>query len=376
MSSVTPESLALAAQAALKDSLKVLPGESVVIITNPGLEAYTLSQALYQKATLMGAKPLLVVQDSCNADEEAHPAVIGALGSEPQVFISISEKKLGKDGNGLKKPYRYGGRRFSHISELLIAGKGCSRGFWAPGITVERFCEAVPLNYEIVSLQCWQIKRLLDEALALQITAPGGTDIQFSVKRQGVFLEDGNFTRKGRGGSLPTGEVFLFPVPGTAHGRIVYDGSIVNSESGLLLTEPIDTHWEAGFMKSLEGGDQGQQIEEMLSRSESTAQDRENRGFLPRGRGSVYGQNARSLGEFGIGLNPQLKVRGEPLLDQKVLGACHFSLGNTRGSEAPSVLQLDGLVMKPTIRLILPGEKELVLFQEGQLMVHVEKDKT
>jgi leucyl aminopeptidase (aminopeptidase T) len=83
--------------------------------------------------------------------------------------------------------------------------------------------------------------------------------------------------------------------------------------------------------------------------------------------GAVYRKNARNIGELGIGLNPQAKISGNMLEDEKAFKTCHFAIGHNYDEDAPSLIHLDGLVKLPTIAAIMPDGSERRIETDGNL---------
>jgi leucyl aminopeptidase (aminopeptidase T) len=58
----------------------------------------------------------------------------------------------------------------------------------------------------------------------------------------------------------------------------------------------------------------------------------------------------KTIGEFGIGLNPGAKIIGKMLIDEKVEGTVHFAFGDSYGlGRTSSKFHTDLLVTKPSI---------------------------
>jgi len=77
----------------MREVLDVQEGEEVLIITNPG-EVLGISLSLFEAAKEFKAKPTIVVQEPKESLDYAERVVIEAIKSEPDIVISISEKKL------------------------------------------------------------------------------------------------------------------------------------------------------------------------------------------------------------------------------------------------------------------------------------------
>ncbi len=128
-----------AAEIAVKDVLAVKEGESVLIITNPIGDVAEISYALYDAALAAGGKPVLVFQPVKDQMTFAEDAVIGAIGSAPDVLISMSSEKLGKDRVAIVNPLKTpDGKSIDNTFHYLMEMKK-TRAFWSPGVTVEMF---------------------------------------------------------------------------------------------------------------------------------------------------------------------------------------------------------------------------------------------
>ena len=93
-----------AADIAVNEVLGVKNDEHVLIITNPVRDVHRISQALYLAAHNAGASPTLLIQPKKTVFDLAEPAVISAIKSEPEVIVSLSAERLGKDKEGLAVP--------------------------------------------------------------------------------------------------------------------------------------------------------------------------------------------------------------------------------------------------------------------------------
>jgi leucyl aminopeptidase (aminopeptidase T) len=355
------EGLKNAARIAVRDVLKVKAGEQALIITNPETEVFTISRALYEAAREAGGRPVMMLQDEKTQLDFAEPAVIAAFEAKSEVVISMSAGKLGKDAKGTASPYHYGGSRYDHIFHLQQYGEKSCRAFWSPSVTVESFVRTVPIDYSLLQRRCAAIVGILSEAVAVQVTAPGGTDITVGLAGRTGKADDGDFSLMGSGGNLPAGEAFISPENGTARGLIVFDGSISLNKGDIIINEPIRCAVERGFVTDIAGGSEAAALRETITLAEQNAAAFEKAGKLEAGLGAVYAKNARNIGELGIGLNPAARISGAMLEDEKAFATCHFAIGHNYDEDAPSLIHLDGLVRAPTITAILPdGSKKLI----------------
>jgi leucyl aminopeptidase (aminopeptidase T) len=327
-----------------------------------------LAQAIYDAVSRAGGCPTLLFQPVKSQLDFAEPAVIAAFAAKPDVCVSLSAKKLGKDRQGILTPYIHKGVQFDHVFHLQMYGEETCRGFWSPATTLESFVRTVPIDYDLLKIRCAALKKTLDQAVSVHITAPSGTDILLGLRGREAKSDDGDFSKGGTGGNLPAGETFVSPENGTARGTIVFDGSISLYDSDIMIREPIRCAVEQGFIRDIQGGAEARDLLETVTLAERNALDYEKSGKLPAGTGAVYGRNARNIGEFGIGLNPSALVTGHILEDEKAFRTCHFAVGLNYDGDAPSLIHLDGLVLNPTITAFDKKGGRTVIEQDGNLV--------
>ncbi len=366
-----PPPLRRAARVAVEEVLRVKKGERVAVVTNPEPDVLAVSRALFDEAARAGASPLLLVQPRRTSLENAHDGVIHALRSEPEVILSISADKLGRDRFGLEKPYRFPGTKGSwpHIFNALLGAKK-TRSFWTPSITAEMFARTVPVDYTEMRALAKRLARELDRADLVRITSPGGTDLEVGLAGRKSFLDDGAFWKPGSGGNLPAGEVFISPANYDARGTVVFDGSLSVADGGsaFLPSRPVRVEVEGGLVREVRGGAGARRLEKSLRLGEEAARRMKGKKGWTAAKVNRHARNARHLGELGIGLNPKARITGNMLEDEKVLGTCHLAIGSNYDDDAPAFIHLDCLVRNPTIRAVRKGRTR-TLMEEGEILV-------
>jgi leucyl aminopeptidase (aminopeptidase T) len=354
-----------AAKTAVEGSLKIRSGERVLIVTNPTRDVFEISQALYNAVEQVGGIPLLLVQPVKTQLDYADDAVIKAISSAPDVFISISAQKLGKDRFASAEPIREQEKTFDHIFHYLL-GTEKLRAFWSPSISRDMFTRTLNIDYAELSRQVRAIKEVLDEAETVRITAPGGTDVEIGIAGRETFADDGDLSQMGSGGNLPAGEAFVSPALGTSSGVIVFDGSISLHNGDIIAENPVKLTVQEGFVEAVEGGREASLLLETIGLGEKNALAYERDGRLPKGKGELYKRNARSLGELGIGLNPHATVSGNMLEDEKAYRTCHIAIGSNYDEDAPALIHLDCLVREPTIVARYASGEEVKILIDGE----------
>jgi leucyl aminopeptidase (aminopeptidase T) len=341
--------LMAAARTAISEVLAVKAGEKVLIVTNPEGDVSLISMALYDAALEVQAAPVLMYQQIKGQLDLAEDAVIGAIGMNPDVLISMSREKLGKDWRAIKEPYEINGKSYDNTFHYLLDGKRTLRAFWSPGVRVEEFVATVPVDYGRMKRECRVLADILDKALDIRITNPNGTDLLINIEGRKSFVDDGDFRSPGTGGNLPAGEAFISPVVGASEGMIVFDGSISVESGDIIIKEPIRAGVENGYVTSLKGGKEAEIFQETLRRGAEKAKSFDKEGKIPAGKGEEYARNTYHLGELGIGANPAAKISGNMLVDEKVYRTCHIAVGANYDEDAPALIHCDGLISAPTI---------------------------
>ncbi len=353
------------AKVAVRDVLAIKKGEKVLIVTNPDDETLPVSQALFDASLEAGADPLIIIQKEKTQLDFAEKGIIGAIKTEPDVIISISKNKLGKDEDAITDPYELDGKKYNNTFHYLMHGVKKCRSFWSPGITRDMFIRTIPVNYAKMKERSLFLKELLDKAVKVKVTAPAGTDVVINIEGREAMCDDGDFSSPGDGGNLPAGETFISPVVGKTEGIIAFDGSISTNDGDLIINNPIFVSVRNGFADEVTGKEEASILLDTIEKAEKNALIFEEEGKLPAGDGKKYAKNARNIGELGIGLNPEAVISGNMLEDEKAFKTCHFAIGSNYDEDAPALIHLDGLVKDPTITLVFEDGSEKTVVREG-----------
>jgi leucyl aminopeptidase (aminopeptidase T) len=361
------EELKSAANVAINEVLGTQKNEKVLIITNPDKDVQSISMALYDAACEVGALPVLIFQSVKTQLDFAEDSVISAIESNPDIILSISKQKLGKDKKALKNPYKVGDKEYDNTFHYLLNEKK-ARSFWSPSVTARMFAETVPLDYAKLRETCKSIKEELDKAIEVQIVAESGTDIVIGLKEREAKSDDGDFKEMGKGGNLPCGEVFISPELGTSNGTIAFDGSITLEGGEVIIDTPIIAKVENGFVTEITGSDEAKELRGTIEKAENAVKEFVSQGKIPKQVEEDYIKNARNLGELGIGLNKNAKIVGNMLEDEKVYGTCHIAIGSNYDDDAKSLIHLDGLIKKPDITVKYEDRSVKNIMKDGELL--------
>jgi leucyl aminopeptidase (aminopeptidase T) len=362
------EVLEKAAHVAVNEVLEVKPQEKVLIITNPVKDVMLISMALYNAVLDAGGLPNVMFQPVKSQLDFAEPAVIKAIESSPDVLLSISHQKLGKDIERIKNPIKVGERKYDNYFHYLLGEKKL-RSFWSPSVTLEMFKKTVPIDYKELRRAAADLKKILDDAVSVHITASAGTDIVIGLAGRSTKCDDGDFRKPGAGGNLPCGEVFISPELHKSEGTIVFDGSISSHEGAIRIKTPITAVVQGGFVTDVSGDAEAEELNGTLKKAEETTRSFVEEGKLPESELESYLKNIRHLGELGIGLNPAAEIVGNILEDEKVLHTCHIAIGSNYDEDANALTHLDGLVYNPTMVATMQNGEEKRFMTDGKLIL-------
>jgi leucyl aminopeptidase (aminopeptidase T) len=210
----------------------------------------------------------------------------------------------------------------SHTKARRQACRGGTRVASMPGITESMARRALAVDHGAIQRENRRIKKAIGKHDTLEIRAPGGTEIRLSIAGRYIYDEDcGLFHEPGSFGNLPSGEVTVAPVEGSAEGVIVVDRSMAGIGR---LRRPLRIEVRKGRAVGFKG--------------EGAAALRRVFDARP--------VKARTVAELGIGTNPAARITGTVLEDEKVQGTVHLALGSNAsfGGTVQTDVHLDGVV--------------------------------
>ena len=258
-----------AAKVAMEDVLGLREGEEVLIITNFEGEVFPIAKALFEETKALGGRPVMMVQGTKTIYDYAERLIYEAIKAEPDIYISMSANKLGKDPYGMNIGYigRDGKKYTSYIDKLMDGDKRI-RGFWSPTANVAMFKRCVAVDYEEMQANAARLKKALDGGKEIHVTSPTGTDVTISIDGRKAMVDDGNYRMNGLGGNLPAGETFVSPVVGSTKGVIVYDGTIDLPEGAVIPKKPVRVTFKDGYVDKVTGGKEATALLNVIKKGE------------------------------------------------------------------------------------------------------------
>ena len=213
----------------------------------------------------------------------------------------------------------------THTSARKHANDAGVRTASMPGVTEQMMIEGgLTASPQEVMEHTRRLAETFKGASEIRITSDLGTDISFEVDTLKWNLDVGCCRQKGCSTNLPAGEVYTAPENCT--GTVVIDGSMAGLE---LLKNPIRIIVEEGLAVDVQG-DRAQEVLKIIN---------------------PFGDEARNIAELGIGTNPNARMIGVVLEDEKVRGTAHIALGDnsTIGGDVVAGVHLDAIIRKPRV---------------------------
>ena len=294
---LTPQEVAhelkKSAQMVVKTCMDLRRGENVLIVCDP--TTGDIGQALHEAASERSDRVLLIVMPKARHHGEEPPSPVSDLMRQQQVVIA---------------PTRYS---LTHTRAVRQALREGARVATMPGMTNEMFSRGG------MSADFKQVKQFISDLgphfrrrRIVNVKSDEGTDVTFEVNwREWKYDDNGICNRPRMITNLPAGKAFIMPREGTMNGTVVIDGSWESN----LVDEPISLIIENGMVMDVKGGTIAAAIRQEFGEAAKRLRTKDR-------------ENVWTMAEFGIGMNPQARLCGNVLEDEKRLGTCYFSVGD------------------------------------------------
>lgn len=299
------------AEIVVRTCANVQPGENVAIITD--MERLPIARAIASAVEEADAVPVVVVGPVRSMDNEPPPEPVARAMAAAQVVIM---------------PVTYS---LSHTPATRLAIEGGARVVSLAAFTEGMMKEGgLFADFRARRPLCDYLAERLTKASHVRVMNPAGTDLSLGLEGRsgnshGCIVDSPGFT------AVPNIEANISPEDGTAVGVLVADGSIPNFGIGVL-DEPVTFAIKGGFVRSIEGGEVGRFLSDLLE---------------DQGDPWVY-----NIAQFAMGLNPQCKeFTGEMLNDEGVDGTIHIGIGTSAnlGGAVQATTHFDAIIRSPSV---------------------------
>lgn len=305
-------------------------GENVLIVCDP--TTAEIGQSLHIATQKRSERVLLIVMPRSRHHGEEPPSPVAALMRQQQVVIAATKYSL------------------THTKAVRQALKDGARVATMPGMTFELYTEGgMTSDFQEVKRRISNIANFLRRRRIINVKSESGTDVTFEVNWRDWKLDDNGICNRPRMlTNLPAGKVFVLPKEGTMNGTIVIDGSWDST----LIDEPVELIVEDGTVIDVKGGSLAATIRQAYGEVAKKLKTKD--------RESVW-----TVAEFGFGMNPNARLVGNVLEDEKRMGSCYFSIGDNSGlgGSSNAGIHISGVLAEPSVWL-----DDTCLTESGEFM--------
>ena len=319
------------AREVLSHVLGARPGERLLVVTDE--HRIEIGNAFYEAADALELEgKLFVLEDSERPLEEIPPELGRALegaGIVLTLFVAYEEET----------PFR--------VKLLAAAQQAGARVGHGPGITDDMMRQgAMHADFKVLLEHAEALLARVAGAERLRLRGPGGTDLRLGIAGRrwvsDVVVEPGKY------GNLPPGELWVAPVEDQADGTFVCDLELHDTGP---VPKPIVFELSRGRVVSVRSEDQklAERVNGMLS----------------------IDDQARVVGELGVGINEAARMTGNMLEDGKRAGMVRLALGNNEdipGGANRSLTHIDLLLREPTLTVETKGGRTRTIVDKGELV--------
>ncbi len=331
------------AMQAVRNCVRVQPGEKVVVITDR--QARHIAEAIHHflEEVTPGNTMIFVMEDFGDRPDD---------GSTPLPF----PKEIGEAmEDGAKVSFycargKKGELQSFRTPMIHIAEKQKLRHAHMPNITDLLMKTGMAVDYAIVQEISRKVLEIVKVARHIKVTSPAGTDFTTEFHPEWRWMVSDGYITPEKWCNLPDGEIFTcaYRIP---EGRIVIDGVLGDyfcETYGVLEKTPVTLEIKDGRVTG--------------SHCDNATLLADLRGYMKQD------ENANRIGEFAIGTNVGLtSLVGNLLQDEKFPGV-HIAVGHgypdKTGSGWASEAHVDGVIKNPDI--IVDGK---LIMKKGHFLI-------
>ena len=342
------------AQQTVRYSLNVKPGTNVII--SGGEEAKEFILELYKEVILRGAYPIVNItlngindfyyKYASKTQLEKFPDIQMDMIKKSQYYIGINTTSNTKElSNVDPKKIIFRRKITKQISDHIVNSADKKEG-WMKRVTIGFPCNSLAqeatmslneyenfvfnaclINWEKFGKKMDNLNNIFEKGNSVHLLG-NGVDLKFSIKGKNCVPDKGEE-------NMPGGKVFMAPVRESMNGWINFDyPRIVN---GNLISE-VNMKFQNGKVIEFSAEKGENFLKELLNADE----------------------NAKYIGEFGVGCNPGIKrYTNDLLFDEKMDGTIHLALGmayKQNGGGNDSAIHLDIVKDMKNAKIILDGK--------------------
>ncbi|MBN1680116.1 MAG: aminopeptidase [Anaerolineae bacterium] len=315
--------------------MAIRPGENVLLITDEPMDM--MRRELVSRMAEVGVSELwsYTVTDAVRPLPH-YPAMLYDLARQADVVLIFEHRRNPE----IETPRA--------LEMVQAVEDGNARFASGPMINPDILEHELSADYQQIAEITNRMGDRLEGRSHVRITTALGTDLHMDITGRQVMRDTGLFHNPRDNGNLPAGECYVAPIEDRTNGVFVVD----KSYPGILIKDPIRLTVQDGCVMEIGGGREARQLLDLIEQGEQ----------------KPFGEGCRVVCELGIGTNPNARLQGNVLTDEKVMGTVHIAIGHNAldsyGGQNRAPLHLDGVIGAPT--LIVDGE---TLIKDGDYLV-------
>ena len=306
-----------AARMVVKTCMGIRRQDNVLVVCDP--TTTEIGQALYEASSEATDRTLLIIMPKGRHHGDEPPRPVANLMRQQNVVLAPTKFSL------------------THTKARMQASRDGARIATMPGMTVKLFTEGgMTADFSKIRDMITDLSGTLRRKKEVHMTSATGTDVRFEVDWKKWNKEDsGICVRPQMVTNLPAGKIFIRPRPGTMNGIIVIDGSC----DADILAEPLTLEVEEGIVIDVKGGQTAANIRQSFGEV--------GKRLRPKELDMLW-----TVAEFGFGVNEQARLIGNLLEDEKVLGTCYISVGDSSTLPPPAQgKRFTGVLVNPSLEI-------------------------
>lgn len=328
----------------LINNLNVEKKNQIIIISDLGKEGFRIP-ALISACYLFAAKSLGLEtmfvhwKNKQNRDENEIVKRLLEINENSILIVSASTKiaPFKVIGRTLRTHARIKKHKYVTMTNL----------FYLRNELFPSFVHSMRANPKKMHEKGLQLKEKLDKAKIVRIRTKKGTDLTVKKSNVKCLINSGLYLNYGKGGNLPAGEVYFYPEGfNNVNGVVYLDGSIKTTKGTKPVRGKIKVTIKDGLIDKIEGTSEAKLLAETLEELMKKAK---------------FPENVKRISEIGIGINPNSRLIGPTVVDEKALNTAHIANGSNHWFNGPikTNVHLDHVFRDPEI--YLDGSNEDIL---------------
>ncbi len=300
------EAILDAASNVIANCMRVKPDERFLLLTDDG--KLDLAKCFFEAAKALGLQPVLLSIPTQIGGELPPLASSALLNADVAMILTTGS--------------------FTHTKGRAQASEKGVRIASMPTLTEEIAAQTLNANFDEIAQMSIALADKLTACSTIRVTTELGTDLTLHCSGRQGLADTGKLDFMGAFGNLPAGEAMVAPIETMGDGKLVVDGVVV----GLgILASPLTLTFRDGRIVDVQG-DMAQSFQDFVGKFDDTAWQ---------------------IAEFGIGTNPDCRIMGNPLVDEKIFGTIHIACGNNlfMGGQQGGNMHYDMIVQSPTVYL-------------------------